>query len=223
MATIITISSATRFYNSGSGDLVEAHNTSVTNLNAELITKLPLAGGTMTGDVNMDGHKITNLPAPVNNSDAARKQDTIPGPSSIVTSMIADANVTLAKMAGSSVDASKIVDGAVTTAKLEYKEYVALITQSGTSAPSQVIIANTLGVTPSWSRVSAGIYQITASGLFTLNKTVAWITNVNAGVANFTSIGQTDVNKLTVVTINSGGTETDAILSSASLCIRVYP
>jgi hypothetical protein len=75
MATIITISGATRFYISGTGDLVEAHNASVTNLNNELVTKLPLAGGTMQGDVNMDSHKITNLPAPVDNADAARKVD----------------------------------------------------------------------------------------------------------------------------------------------------
>ncbi len=36
---------------------------------------LPLQGGVMTGDIDMDGHAITALPAPVNPNDAARKTD----------------------------------------------------------------------------------------------------------------------------------------------------
>ena len=36
---------------------------------------LPLSGGAMTGAVNMDGNAVTNLPAPVNDGDAARKAD----------------------------------------------------------------------------------------------------------------------------------------------------
>lgn len=36
---------------------------------------LKLAGGTLTGAVDMGGNAVTNLPAPVNDSDAARKAD----------------------------------------------------------------------------------------------------------------------------------------------------
>lgn len=36
---------------------------------------LKLAGGTMTGAVDMGGNAVTNLPAPVNDGDAARKAD----------------------------------------------------------------------------------------------------------------------------------------------------
>ncbi|GAI38011.1 unnamed protein product, partial [marine sediment metagenome] len=36
---------------------------------------LPLQGGTMQGDIDMGSHKISNLPAPVENNDAARKID----------------------------------------------------------------------------------------------------------------------------------------------------
>jgi hypothetical protein len=75
MADIVTIAGATRIYNAGSGDLVAAHNTTATNLNNELIAKLPLAGGTMTGNVNMDSKRIQNLPAPSDNAEPARKSD----------------------------------------------------------------------------------------------------------------------------------------------------
>ena len=36
---------------------------------------LQLAGGTMSGSINMGGHALTNLPAPVNSTDAIRQQD----------------------------------------------------------------------------------------------------------------------------------------------------
>jgi len=36
-------------------------------------TKLPLAGGTMTGNIDMGTNKVTNLPAPVDSSDATTK------------------------------------------------------------------------------------------------------------------------------------------------------
>lgn len=42
---------------------------------------LPLAGGTMAGAIDMNGHLVTDLPAPVDPGDAARKAyvDAIPG------------------------------------------------------------------------------------------------------------------------------------------------
>jgi len=39
---------------------------------------LPLAGGTMQGIIDMDANRITNLPAPVDNNDPARKIDLPP-------------------------------------------------------------------------------------------------------------------------------------------------
>ena len=45
-------------------------STTVTN---SIAAKLPLAGGTMTGDINLNSNSLTNLAAPSNNNDAARK------------------------------------------------------------------------------------------------------------------------------------------------------
>jgi hypothetical protein len=46
--------------------------TCVTDANTDT-TKLPLAGGTMAGDIDMDGNQILNLSSPIVGSDAANK------------------------------------------------------------------------------------------------------------------------------------------------------
>lgn len=87
MATIETINSS---------DVLEpTSRTKINNnfaaQNAELATLLPKAGGTMTGVINMNNQKITNLPAPTNAGDAARKADVegyIPPDDSIVDNML---------------------------------------------------------------------------------------------------------------------------------------
>jgi len=54
---------------------------------------------------------------------------------------------------------------------LPYKIYRALLTQSGTDAPTAVVLENTLGVTPVFSRVGDGEYTISAITKFLPNKT----------------------------------------------------
>ena len=56
---------------------------------------------------------------------------------------------------------------------LQYKtnRYVAIVNQSGTAAPSATVLENTLGIAPTWARTSAGIYTLTATGLFNVAKT----------------------------------------------------
>lgn len=51
-------------------------------------------------------------------------------------------------------------------------EYHALLSQSGTDAPSATVLSNTSFATnPTWSRVSAGVYRATLSGVFLEDKT----------------------------------------------------
>jgi len=59
-----------------------------------------------------------------------------------------------------------------------YKVYSASLTQSGTNAPTVIILENTLGITPVWTRESAGRYILTANSTFTLGKTV-FISNLS--------------------------------------------
>ncbi len=55
---------------------------------------LPLAGGTMTGIIEMDGQQVSGLPAPVANNDAVRKVyvDAIPGVYTEGARVYSDAN-----------------------------------------------------------------------------------------------------------------------------------
>ena len=55
--------------------------------------------------------------------------------------------------------------------------YAALLTQSGTNAPTVTLSKNTLGFTVSWTRVGVGHYKIT--GKFPLGKTFPYTANYN--------------------------------------------
>jgi hypothetical protein len=46
-----------------------------------------------------------------------------------------------------------------------------LLSQSGTSAPTAIVLENTLGVTPTFTYNNAGDYTIDCTGCFTANKT----------------------------------------------------
>jgi hypothetical protein len=58
-----------------------------------------------------------------------------------------------------------------------YTKYIALISQSSTSAPTVIELENTIGPII-WTRVSAGIYEGTLTGVFTVNKTYVMISQL---------------------------------------------
>lgn len=58
-----------------------------------------------------------------------------------------------------------------------YKKYIALISQSSTSAPTSIELENTIGPII-WTRGTAGIYFGTLTGAFTLDKTYVMLSNV---------------------------------------------
>jgi hypothetical protein len=104
---------------------------------------------------------------------------------------------------------------------LNYKSYVALISQSGTSAPSVTILENTLGDV-TFSYVAVGRYELITDGLLTLNKTFALITNSNRGT---NSVYQTSVNALRLACRDltvTGNAYMDDALDNTSIEIRVY-
>lgn len=56
-------------------------------------------------------------------------------------------------------------------ASLGYKEYVAILEQSGTGDPVATVLVNTLGGVPVWTRVNEGYYYGTLANAFPFAKT----------------------------------------------------
>jgi len=108
------------------------------------------------------------------------------------------------------------------------KKYTALISQSGTSAPTVTVLENTLGGTVVWTRSGAGAFTGTLSGAFTSNKTVMWISNTAGAIASFPAYiaGNTtgSVNSVTFGTYigSNPPVSTDGLITNASIEIRVY-
>lgn len=65
----------------------------------------------------------------------------------------------------------------VQTIARPYKVYTALLSQSGTNAPTAVVLENTLGGTVLWSRATGGVYYATLTGAFASDKTAIFVTN----------------------------------------------
>ena len=108
---------------------------------------------------------------------------------------------------------------------LPYRKYVALLSQSDTSAPIATILENTLGEVPTWEYISTGNYILNSSAVFTLNKTVAFIGNSSY---NFTA--EDNVNLFYIcedpsmfeIQTSNGSVFSDDILKKTPIEIRVY-
>lgn len=112
-------------------------------------------------------------------------------------------------------------------ASLGYKVYKALLTQTGTTAPTVVVLQNTLGGVISWTYNGVGTYNGTLSGVFVEDKTFLAINKSRAGGRQF-SLYRNDDNEIEVVTeiFDAGApifTATDGILNNTSILIEVYP
>lgn len=111
----------------------------------------------------------------------------------------------------------------------KYNSYQAIVTQSGTSAPSATVALNELGATLTWGRTSAGIYTITAgSAVFTSNKTVILLSNPITGLVTYivvptsTTIITVSTFLLSVIATVLTAVGTDALMTNLLVEIRVY-
>ena len=96
-----------------------------------------------------------------------------------------------------------------------YKVYTALLSQTGTNAPVETVLENTLGGTVVWSRTVAGSYFATLTGAFTTDKTTVLITNgsTNGNYIHGAAVSTTNVN---IIAPNDGQ------IDRATVEIRVY-
>lgn len=128
----------------------------------------------------------------------------------------------------STYDDRTLVDKAYVDSKKPYKVYTAIINQSGTNAPTVIVLENTLGGTIVWSRQSTGSYTGTLSNNgFTQNKTVIFTTRGVSGnvIGNFfASWGSTSTINLMTTGLNAAPAAilVDNALTNSQIEIKVY-
>lgn len=113
----------------------------------------------------------------------------------------------------------------VVTDVLGYKEYAALLTQTGTDDPVATVIKSDLSGPIVWARTGPGAYTGTLVGAFTDNKTIVFATFAASSadgyyIYNFTRTTD-DVVTMNILDNASLGTDADTD-SAISILIRVY-
>ena len=110
------------------------------------------------------------------------------------------------------------VGALVNTVNLGYTNYVALITQASTNAPTiEATLANTTGGVPVWAYASSGVYTLTFPFSFEVDKVIVFVNNGN--VSPTQNIGWALTGVAGQIRFN---TQSDGNLSRASLEIRIY-
>jgi hypothetical protein len=103
-----------------------------------------------------------------------------------------------------------------------YTKYIALISQSSTSAPTVIELENTIGPIV-WSRNSTGIYYGTLTGAFTLDKTYVMLSNVELDSIVMAKRGNNDFIQIDTTNLHSPtAAHHDDHLKNNTLEIRVY-
>ena len=103
-----------------------------------------------------------------------------------------------------------------------YKKYIALITQSSTSAPTVIELENTIGPII-WTRTAVGVYFGTLAGVFTLDKTYVMLSNVETN--SIVTAKRRDNNSIEINTTNlhsPTAAHHDTHLLKNTIEIRVY-
>ena len=103
------------------------------------------------------------------------------------------------------------------------KTYKASLTQSGTSAPTAVVLENTLGDIV-WTRNDTGYYFGTLLGAFTSGKTLLLIgQNYGNDKKEITYINLDSEDSIYIETVDNGVNSDSVLVNSVSILIEVYP
>tara|TARA_R110000822_G_scaffold30374_3_gene88535 strand:- start:79 stop:2118 length:2040 start_codon:yes stop_codon:yes gene_type:complete len=186
------------------GTVGATNNSSVKAFDGTIVTKIQSqTAGDTAGAIGTESNH--DLKIVTNNIE--RLRITASGAATFASSVSATAHVTTGGTSSQFVKG----DGSLSAG---YKVYTALLTQSGTSAPSATVLENTLGGTVTLTYVGAGNYGADLTGAFTANKTAVIISN---GVPVVVSSARSNDNR---VSINCGSSN-DRI-ANATIEIRVY-
>jgi hypothetical protein len=103
-----------------------------------------------------------------------------------------------------------------------YTKYIALISQSGTAAPTVIELENTIGPIV-WTRNSTGIYYGTLTGVFTLDKTYVMLSQVELNSIVMADRANSNIIQIDTTNLHSPtAAHHDSHLKKNTLEIRVY-
>jgi hypothetical protein len=101
-----------------------------------------------------------------------------------------------------------------------YLKYVALLSQTGTSAPVATVLENTLGGAIVWAYNGVGDYIGTLTGAFTADQTGIFLGNTNA---KFWYAYRNNADEVQIEIYDETNTPLDDGLTETMIEIRVYP
>jgi hypothetical protein len=181
-----------------------------TTLTTALGTKLPLAGGTMTGAINMGTNKVTNMGTPTASTDAATKGyiDTIFG-----STTSAAASATAAATSATSAAAS--ATAAATSATSAAASQTAAAT-SATSAAASATAAATSASSAATSASSSLTSQTSAAASATAAATSATSAAASATAAATSATSSATSASAALTSANNAATSASAALTSAN-------
>lgn len=110
----------------------------------------------------------------------------------------------------------------VTIKSAPYLVYTALLTQSGTSAPTATVLTNTLGGTVIFTYNGVGDYTATLSGVFTANRTTIETEANNVSTAKDFEAIWDSTSTIDLYTTDSWDSA-NSVLNNSFFEIRVYP
>jgi len=111
--------------------------------------------------------------------------------------------------------------GNLSATNLTYKVYKALLTQTGTGAPTATVLDNTLGGTVTFTYNATGYYGISRTGAFTAGKVIVFINGNLATTATF-GWSRVDDNTLEISSFDNSGSAANGLFTNASISIEVY-
>lgn len=133
--------------------------------------------------------------------------------------IFADSGLTANGLPDNNTNGFQLVEAAIKVFR-PYKSYVALISQTGTAAPTVTVLENQLGGAIVWTRSNVGDYGGTLAGAFPINKTIAFMGGFNSSTKE-ALCGRLGDNAVALLSSLSGS-QSDGVLNETSLEIRVY-
>jgi hypothetical protein len=138
-----------------------------------------------------------------------------------VTILDGISNVSVTNSSGLTIIESNVTynNGIKSNNNVSYKQYIALLSQTGITDPIVNVLENTLSGEIIWLRTNTGEYEGELIGEFTFNKTTINCSNTQPGEIR---TNRQDSDKVNVYTYDSTGTPADAQLLYSTIEIRVY-